>query len=273
MPSRSGHNEDVNPDDLSTRAQQMNGNERTSGSLQSFAINIPKIELPKGGGALKNIDEKFQVNAANGTAAFSVPLPFSKTRNEFTPGLALSYNSGSGNGIFGLGWNCDTSFIQRKTDKKLPKYNDADECDVFLFSGAEDLVPALKKDNGGDWINDEFTAASGEFVKRYKPRIESSFIRIERITPAGSKVFYWRITTPNNVVTIFGRSSFAQIPNPSDITKIFKWLPELSFDDRGNCFEYEYVQENFLNVAKALHEQNRFNNFSPCTNTYLKRIK
>ncbi|HVX25223.1 MAG TPA: SpvB/TcaC N-terminal domain-containing protein, partial [Parafilimonas sp.] len=143
----------------------------------------------------------------------------------------------------------------------------------FLFSGEEDLVPALKKDNGGNWIADEFIAASGEFVKRYKPRIESNFTRIEKITPAKSKTFYWRVTTSKNTVTIFGRSATAQIFNPTDATKIFKWLPELSFDDRGNCFQYEYVKENFLNVPKSLHEQNRLNNFSPCTNTYLKRIK
>jgi len=45
----------------------------------SNELKIPTIELPKGGGALKGIDEKFQVNPANGTASFSVPLPISKT--------------------------------------------------------------------------------------------------------------------------------------------------------------------------------------------------
>src|SRR5262249_8353947 len=157
-------------------------------------------------------------------------------------------------------------FIQRKTDKQLPKYNDADESDVFLFSGEEDLVPALKKDNGGNWIADEFTATSGEFIKCYRPRIESNFTRIEKITPAKSKTFYWRVTSSKNIVTIFGRSATSEIANPTDATKIFKWLPELSFDDRGNCFEYEYVQENFLNVPKSLHEQNRLSNFSPVAN-------
>ena len=240
---------------------------------KSNAIQIPSVTLPKGGGALKNIDEKFQINASNGTASFSIPLDFSKTRTDFAPALLLNYNSGSGNGIFGLGWGCDAPFIQRKTDKQLPKYADADESDVFLFNNVEDLVPALKQDNGGNWTNDEFTAASGEFVKRYKPRIEGAFLRIERITLKNSQSFYWRVTSPANIVTIFGRSTAAQIANPNDATKIFKWLPELSFDDRGNCFEYGYLQENFLNVPKSLHEQNRLNNFSPCANTYLKRIK
>src|SRR5215471_14209958 len=91
----------------------------------SNAIQIPAINLPKGGGALKNIDEKFQVNASNGTASFSAPLPFSKTRSDFAPALSLNYNSGNGNGIFGLGWSSDVPFIQRKTDKQLPRYNDA----------------------------------------------------------------------------------------------------------------------------------------------------
>jgi len=48
---------------------------------KSIAIDIPQISLPKGGGAIKGIDEKFEVNAANGTAAFSLPLPWKATPN------------------------------------------------------------------------------------------------------------------------------------------------------------------------------------------------
>ncbi len=36
----------------------------------------PQISLPKGGGAIKSIDEKFTVNAANGTAGSSIGFPF-----------------------------------------------------------------------------------------------------------------------------------------------------------------------------------------------------
>lgn len=76
---------------------------KTEGSkAPSNAIEITSISLPKGGGAIKGIDEKFSVNAVNGTASFSIPLPFSPARGA-SPALSLSYNSGSGNGIFGLG--------------------------------------------------------------------------------------------------------------------------------------------------------------------------
>src|SRR5947209_7838334 len=116
------------------RTDAFKTSEQNSGSSQQHSISIPTISLPKGGGALKNIDEKFQVNASNGTASLSVPLPISKTRSDFAPALSLNYNSGSGNGIFGLGWHCDVPSIQRKTDKQLPKYEDENESDVFLFS-------------------------------------------------------------------------------------------------------------------------------------------
>lgn len=89
------------------------------GKSKSNAIEIPSISLPKGGGAIKGIDEKFSVNAINGTASFSIPLPFSPARGA-SPALNLTYNSGAGNGIFGLGWNLSLPSIKRKTDKKLP---------------------------------------------------------------------------------------------------------------------------------------------------------
>ncbi|PWT79107.1 MAG: insecticidal toxin complex protein, partial [Bacteroidetes bacterium] len=241
-------------------------------SADTDSIKIPSINLPKGGGALKSIDEKFQVNASNGTASCSFPLGFSKTRNNFSPALSLSYNSGSGNSAFGLGWSCDPPFIQRKTDKKLPQYKDAEESDIFLFSGAEDLVPAYSQDAGGNWQISEYPGTNGESVKRYRPRVDAGFGRIEQITLAGNNTFYWKVVSTDNVVTIFGRSSQARIADPSHPEHIFKWLPEFSYDDRGNCLEYVYTSENFLSVPLQLHEQNRLNNFSPCTNTYLKRI-
>ena len=85
------------------------------GKTKSNAIEMPSIALPKGGGAIKGIDEKFSVNAVNGTASFSIPLPFSPARGA-SPALGLSYNSGAGNGVFGLGWTLSLPSIKRKTD-------------------------------------------------------------------------------------------------------------------------------------------------------------
>src|SRR5690349_7652099 len=117
----------------------------TSAPDDQFTLQFPQINLPKGGGAIKQIDEKFEVNAVNGTASFSIPIPISKPRSDFVPSLALNYDSGSGNSPFGLGWNVSLPAVQRKTDKQLPLYNDATDSDTFLIVGLEDLVPVLKQ--------------------------------------------------------------------------------------------------------------------------------
>ena len=93
------------------------GNKSTKGS-------DPILKLPKGGGAIKGIGEKFQANPVTGTGSISIPLPISPGRADFTPQLALSYDSGSGNGAFGLGWSIGLPSISRKTDKGLPSYQD-----------------------------------------------------------------------------------------------------------------------------------------------------
>lgn len=144
-------------------------------------LEIPQIALPKGGGAIKGIDEKFEVNAANGTASFSLPLPFSPARNGFMPALALTYNSGAGNSSFGLGWDLGFPSIQRKTDKQLPRYLDLEESDVFMFSGAEDLVPVLQQDAAGHWRPSE-ERVDAYIIRHYRPRVEGSFSKIEKIT-------------------------------------------------------------------------------------------
>ena len=103
----------------------------------------PAISLPKGGGAIKGIGETFQPNLFSGTGNFSVPIFTSPGRAGFGPQLTLQYSTGNGNGPFGLGWQLSIPRITRKTEKGLPKYTDED---VFVMSGAEDLVPKFKTD-------------------------------------------------------------------------------------------------------------------------------
>jgi len=89
------------------------------------SLKVPGgIELPKGGGAIRGIGEKAEVNPVTGSGSVSVPLPLTPGRSGFTPQLTLSYSSGAGNSEFGLGWNVGLPEISRKTDKELPLYHD-----------------------------------------------------------------------------------------------------------------------------------------------------
>src|SRR5688500_3946976 len=138
----------------------------------------------------------------------SVPLASSPGRSGFSPQLSLSYDSGAGNGPFGFGWTLSLPQITRKTDKGLPQYLDADESDVFILSGAEDLVPLLNAD--GSRFKDA-AMAPGYTVHRYRPRIEGLFARIERWTRDADGDVHWRSISRDNILTVYGKDSNSRI--------------------------------------------------------------
>src|SRR3989475_8573709 len=159
--------------------QETQGNTKKDTATQAPETLAPTISLPKGGGAIRGIGEKFAANPVTGTGAMSVPIATSPGRSGFGPQLSLSYDSGAGNGPFGFGWSLSLPAITRKTDKGLPQYRDAEESDVYVLSGAEDLVPVLQPD--GTRFKDD-TTAPGYVIHRYRPRVEGLFARIERWT-------------------------------------------------------------------------------------------
>src|SRR5689334_6678220 len=125
---------------------------RSGPGQEAFSTSAPAIVLPKGGGAIRGIGEKFATNPVTGTGSMSVPIATSPGRSGFGPQLSLTYDSGTGNGPFGFGWSLSLPQISRKTEKGLPQYDDAFESDVFMLSGSEDLVPVYRQDVDGTWV-------------------------------------------------------------------------------------------------------------------------
>ena len=150
-----------------------------------LVVQASQINLPKGGGWIKSIDEKFLANAANGTASFTTPLPFVPARS-FAPALIPNNNSGSD--FFRLGWSSNLSSIKRKAENELPEYLDQD---MFTLPGTKDMLPEFKRDVQGDLmtrpggnflINESpFTHLRVDYhVTRFRNRLEGLFSRIER---------------------------------------------------------------------------------------------
>lgn len=245
--------------------------ENTTGQEQEQSP-IPSISVPKGGGAISSIGEKFQVNALTGTAALSIPLPVSPARSGLAPSLSLNYDSGNGNGPFGWGWNLAIPHIRRKTAKGLPLYQDEEESDTFLFSGAEDLVPVLEEDLQGNWHPRE-AESEGYRVFRYRPRIEGAFSRIERWYHPGTGISYWKTITKNNVTHIYGQSRDTRVFDPEDETRVFQWLLEKTCDAGGNIVLYRYKRENSDNIDETLpFEGNRLKRQQCFNRLYPKSI-
>ena len=284
------------PQEKSGSAQQPSKGKTTSSNHQSASSSstssaefpsqssspVPKITLPKGGGAIRGIGEKFSMNPVTGTGSFSVPIFTTPGRADFHPVLSLNYDSGSGNSPFGVGWSLPIPSITRKTDKGLPRYRGHEESDTFLLSGSEDLVPALKEVKEGtsekkQWKSVHRSASLKDRaydVQQYRPRIEGLFARIERWTQIETGKVFWISITKGNVISIYGQHETAQIRDPLDHTKVFQWLLEQSYDEKGNVIIYEYKQENGQGISFAqTYERHRFSTQEGFTNRYIKRIR
>ncbi|WAK02312.1 SpvB/TcaC N-terminal domain-containing protein [Methylobacter sp. YRD-M1] len=262
-------------------------------------VSAPTIALPKGGGAIHGMGEKFAANPVTGTGSMSVPIATSPGRSGFGPQLSLSYDSGAGNGPFGLGSSLSLPSITRKTDKGLPKYQDAD--DVFILSGAEDLVPEFEKNEDGNWalkdgnqvIHEKTRMVDGVtyLVRRYRPRIERLFARIERWTnQTDPNDTFWRSISKDNITSWYGKTAESRIADPPvdldpgdpariDSPRIFSWLLCESYDDKGNVIVYGYKPEDSEGVdglkrtiESFMHEKNR-TDATRKTNRYLKWIR
>jgi len=207
---------------------------------------VPTLDLPKGGGALRGLDEQVTTNPVTGTAAFTIALPLPAARGT-QPDLALSYDSGAGNGPFGAGMTLTVPSITRaRIDKGVPRYDDTD---TFMLTGEDDLVPYLRQ-VGEDWLPDE--RADGEHrVRRYRPRTETSFARIEHWWHAKLNRDHWRVVTADNVTLVFGTTPEARLADPSDPRRIYRWSLTERRDDRGNLVRYGYAREDADGVDLA----------------------
>lgn len=139
------------------------------------------ISNPQGGGALQGIGEKFSPDLHTGTGNFTVPIALPPGRNGFQPQIGLVYSTGAGNSPFGLGWSLSIPGISRKTARGVPQYDD--QTDVFILSGAEDLVPVFK----------------GDGFTRYRPRTEGLFAQIDHYSRLRED--YWQVKSKDGLIT------------------------------------------------------------------------
>ncbi|MGK7905771.1 MAG: SpvB/TcaC N-terminal domain-containing protein [Synechococcus sp.] len=206
------------------------------------------ISLPKGGGALQGIGETFSPDLFTGTGNFTVPIALPPGRNGFQPELNLVYSTGNGNGPFGMGWGLSVPGVSRKTSKGIPRYDD--DRDVFILSGAEDLVPVAEH---------RFETETERRISiQYRPRTEGLFARIQhhRVVhlPKGPVRDYWEVRSKDGLVSYYGTPKLPAnadggwqdpgvVANPDDRSKIFSWSLVQTRDPFGNAIVYEYERD------------------------------
>lgn len=195
------------------------------------------ISKPSGGGAVKGIGETFSPDLFSGTGNFSVPIAVPQGRNKFQPQLTLGYSTGNGNGPYGLGWNLSIPGVMRKTSKGIPVYQD--DVDVFILSGAEDLIPVDSSTINQSGITTTTT--------RYQPRTEGLFARIEHIVKSSGED-YWLVRSKDGLISYYGNpAAFGNantvIADPENRDHIYQWLLYQTVDPFGNTITYQYDRD------------------------------
>jgi RHS repeat-associated protein len=195
--------------------------------------------------------------------------------------LDLTYSSGTGNGIFGYGWNLPVGQITRKTSLGVPRYFDAvqevsqDHQDTFILAGSDDLVPELSFTAGG-WtpLTPDKRTSNGlsYFVHRYRPRVETTFQRVERWISQDGQSSYWKTISGDNVTSIYGSDDSSRVADPYDLSRVFSWLLSEVLDDKGGRYVIQYKPEDSTGVSNTDSNERNRTLLSRSANRYPKRI-
>ncbi len=87
-------------------------------------VSDGRVSLPDGPGSVGGAGENLSVSGNMGALSHVVPLELPQGFAGAKPSLALSYNSLSGSGEVGLGWDLTVPFIERFTVRGVPRYTE-----------------------------------------------------------------------------------------------------------------------------------------------------
>ncbi|MBX0293215.1 hypothetical protein K3G63_22410 [Hymenobacter sp. HSC-4F20] len=189
--------------------------------------------------------EQFSPDLFTGTGTFSVPIALPPGSHTLQPGLTLRYSTSAGNSAFGWGWNAAVASVRRSTRAGIPQY--ADDQDVFLLSGLNELVP-IRWENllGGA----EGTTLLGT-VAQYRPRTEGMFARIEHYRYHDNGPNYWQVRTTDGLISTYGEpelpvaaaGNLAVLADPEHPAHVLAWHLTRTVDPLGNEIRYGYRRE------------------------------
>jgi Salmonella virulence plasmid 65kDa B protein len=155
-----------------------------------FASQAPS--LPTAGAGVSGLGETFNPDLSTGTGSMTVPIEPPNGPNNIGPKLALRYDSGAGNGPFGLGWTIPLPRLLRSTMLGRPRYDDSD---TLVLEGSGPLVRTpdgvLRPEvETGDWriepSGDGYLATDRAGI-----RFELGTTPDSRITGAGGQTWAW----------------------------------------------------------------------------------
>ncbi len=152
------------------------------------------------------------VNASSGSLDFAIEIESPPGPRGSLPPLALTYSSGSGDGLAGVGWHLTTGIVECSARFGRPDFGD---CQHFTLNG--ELLVGPYVDEGG--------------FERFHT-LSESFRRIRRL-PDGS----WEVTATDGTRMLLGTTASGRVEADGHTAQ---WHLETVVDVFGNIASYTY---------------------------------
>ncbi|MEL6181560.1 MAG: SpvB/TcaC N-terminal domain-containing protein, partial [Myxococcota bacterium] len=198
-------------------------------------VSDDRVSLPEGPGSLEGVGENVDINPNMGSMSYSVPFRLPGGFGAVTPSLGLSYSSGSGNDVAGMGWSMEVPCIERMTYRGLPEY---DQDDDFSYMGGQQIIRLPNTD-----------------PPQYRSRYESGFIRFTWMEVAGGNEGYWTAEHPDGSISYFGATSQGVLVDNARVSGdrgTFRYMLVEKIDVYGHKMTMEYIKDGPISLLSAV---------------------
>jgi RHS repeat-associated protein len=169
--------------------------------------------------------------SSSGAATYFVPIMVPSGSSELVPKLGIAYNSQSGNGLLGMGWNIAGLSAITRTNKSIYFNNEVspvklDNSDPFQMDGQ--YLQVISGSNGG---NNTVYATESE-----------SYSKITSYQSAG-KLDWFKVETKTGVIMEFGHTDDSKFILKNS-QEVLIWRINKIIDQFGNYIVFTYRNEN-----------------------------
>jgi hypothetical protein len=155
-------------------------------------------------GQLPNGLMNFHTDLFTGRFSYQVPVIVPPARQGAQPKIALSYNSGGGNGWCGVGWSLELGYIQRETKHGVPirwgttlPLQEYDDSKGFVFNLGGVSATLVRVSSPGT-------------VEEYRAEIDSAFLKFILRRDLNR----WEVYDKNGTYHQFGVSGASRMEKP-----------------------------------------------------------
>ncbi|MCA9514459.1 MAG: VCBS repeat-containing protein [Myxococcales bacterium] len=196
----------------------------TSLAHAQTGVSDDRVSLPDGPGSLEGIGDDVQINPNMGQMNYGINIVTPTGFPDLNPSLSLSYNSGAGGSIVGLGWSMAMPSIERLTLRGVPQYTLDDE---FQADGAQ------------------LVYVGGSEPRVYRARFEGSFVKYSWYGHGtDGKGGYWKAEMPDGHVAFYGADADGNAAEAArvgdDALGVFRYAMVTMEDVYGHHIDYTW---------------------------------